>query len=227
MKYNFTPETCWYKDVCDSSGSENCTIYCIKFGQMKHMIETSDLPRMLCYPIKLVPQNIDVRAFRQLNDIGKDIKEFVKCGNNLYIYSKTTGNGKTTWAAKLMLKYFNSVWDINCYNERGLFINTTDFLLNVRLFGYKDDRIQTVFNKIKSLDLVIWDDIGVGQLTANDLDLLYSLINYRVQNGLSNIFTGNLDEDQLYQILGQRLFSRVWHHSITVEFKGDDRREQR
>lgn len=227
MKFNFTPETCWYREVCEFSGSDKCTIYCIKFGQMKHMIETSNLPRTLCYPVRLTPQKIDVPAFRQLNDIGLNIVDFVKNGDNLYIYSQATGNGKTTWSAKLMLKYFHKVWDNNCYNERGLFINTTDFLLNARLFGYKDDNIQAMFRKIKSLDLVIWDDIGVGQLTAQDLDLLYSLINYRVQNGLSNIYTGNLGGEQLNEILGERLFSRVWNDSITVEFMGSDRRGQK
>lgn len=227
MKYNFTPETCWYKDVCDSSGSEHCTVYCIKFGQMKHMIENSNLPKTLCYPIKLTPQMIDIEAFRTLNSIGTNIVNFVQHGSNLYIFSNVPGNGKTTWSAKLMLKYFHNIWENNCYNERGLFISTTDFLLNVRLFGYKDNTIQTLFNKIKTLDLVIWDDIGVGQLTGQDLDLLYSLINYRVQNGLSNIFTGNLGGEQLFEILGERLFSRVWNDSIIVELMGDDRRGQR
>lgn len=227
MKYNFTPETCWYNEVCELSGSEDCTIYCIKFGQMKHMIENSNLPKTLCYPVKLTPELIDLEAFRLLNQIGIDIVEFVENGTNLYIFSNTPGNGKTTWASKLMLKYFHNVWENNCFKERGLFISTTDLLLNVKLFGFKDDNIQTLFNKIKKIDLVIWDDIAVGELTPQDLDLLYSLINYRVQNGLSNIFTGNLGAEQLNEILGDRLFSRVWVNSIIVEFKGDDRRGQK
>lgn len=222
MQYDFTSKGCWYKDVCYKYNTDDCTSYCIKFGQMKHMIENSNLPRTLCYPVKLTPQQVDIDAFRQLNAI--EVVDFVNTGKNLYIFSETTGNGKTTWAAKLMLRYFDKIWQNNCYDDRGLFISTTDFLLNTRLFGYTDSSVRKQLTKIKYVDLVIWDDIGVGQLTAQDLDLLYSLINYRVLNGLSNIFTGNLDETQLNEILGERLFSRVWNDSTVVKFVGTDRR---
>ena len=224
MKYDFTPNNCWYNNVCSDSQTENCTIYCIRFGQMKHMIESSCMPKTLCYPIKLSPAVADLQAFKQLDNIRKNIVEFVTNGQNLYIFSAFTGNGKTTWSAKLMLKYFESVWQNNCYKERGLFISTTNLLLQARMFGYRDDKTQSLLHKIMSIDLVIWDDIGVGQLTAQDLDLLYSLIDHRTKNGLSNIFTGNLGGDNLKQIIGERLYSRVWTNSTVVEFVGNDRR---
>lgn len=227
MKYNFTPQTCWYKDVCGDSGTDECSIYCIRFGQMKHMIETSNLPKTLCYPIKLEPTQSDLSAFIQLDIIRKNIVEFVQSGRNLYIFSNVTGNGKTSWSAKLMLKYFDQVWENNCYKERGLFVSVTDLLIHTRMFGFNDDKTKQLLNKIKSMDLVIWDDIATGRLTPADFDLLYSLINYRVVNGLSNIYTGNLGAEQLNEMVGNKLFSRIWDDSTVIEFTGRSKRGQK
>ena len=227
MKYNFTPENCWYKKVCNLYRTDVCDKHCIRFSQMKHLIESSNLPKTLCFPIELEPQVIDLASFVHLAQIKDDIVNFVKNGENLYIFSANPGNGKTTWTAKLLLKYFEQVWSTNAYSERGLFISVTDFLINMRLSGYNNTSNLTMLQKVKSVDLVVWDDIAIGELTAQDLDILYSLINSRIMNGLSNIFTGNLSSEQLLSILGSRMHSRIWESSIRVEFKGTDRRGQK
>lgn len=227
MKYNFTPENCWYKAVCKLYTTENCDKHCIRFSQMKHLIESSNLPKTLCFPIELEPQVIDLASFVCLAQIKEEIVDFVRNGENLYIFSANPGNGKTTWTAKLLLKYFEQVWSTNAYAERGLFISVTDFLINLRLSGYNNPNNLALIQKIKSIDLVVWDDIAVGELTPQDLDVLYSLINTRIMNGLSNIFTGNLNNEQLLTILGPRMHSRIWESSIRVEFRGTDRRGQK
>ena len=224
MKYNFSPETCWYKNVCNLSGTNDCTEYCIRFGQMKHMIESSNLPRTLCYPIRLEPTESDLDAFIKLDNIRKNIVEFVHCGKNVYIFSNVSGNGKTSWSAKLMLKYFEQVWQNNYYRERGLFVPVTELLMDARLFGFNNDKTKQLFNKIKLVDLVIWDDIGVTQFTPMELGILYSLISYRISNGLSNIYTGNLNQEQLCEVVGNKLCSRIFEESICIEFTGMSRR---
>ena len=40
----------------------------------------------------------------------------------------------------------------------------------------------------------------------------------------SNIYTGNLDYEQLLESVGNRLASRIWNNSIQVEILGTDRR---
>lgn len=226
MNYNFNPENCWYKKVCRLYDTDRCDNHCIRFSQMKHLIESSKLPKTLCFPIELEPQVIDLAAFVQLAQIKENIVDFVKQGKNLYIFSANTGNGKTTWTAKLLLRYFEKVWSTNAYADRGLFIPVTDFLISMRLSGYNNPNNISMIQKIKTVDLVVWDDIAVGELTAQDLDLLYSLINARIMNGLSNVFTGNLNGEQLYSILGPRMYSRIWESSIRAEFRGTDRRGQ-
>ena len=191
---------------------------------MKHMIESSNLPATLCYPIKLEATKSDLQAFIRLDEIRKNIVEFVNNGGNIYIFSNVSGNGKTSWSAKLMLRYFDQVWHNNCYKERGLFVSVTELLMDTKLFGFNNDKTKQLFNKIKTVDLVIWDDIGVTQLTAMELDILYSLISYRISNGLSNIYTGNLNKEQLSEVVGNKLCSRIFDESISIEFTGMSRR---
>lgn len=227
MKYDFIPENCWYKEVCKKYDTDKCDNYCVKFSQMKHLIENSKLPKKLCFPVKLQPPLEDLSAYIQLKDIKDQIKDFVENGDNVYIYSSGCGNGKTTWASKLLLSYFDKIWHTNAYRERGLFIQTTEFLTNIKLSTYKDSSVETLYSKIKSVDLVVWDDIAITGLTNKDFEILFSLINYRINNGLSNIFTGNLDHDKMLETIGPRMHSRIWYNSMCIEFVGEDRRGQK
>lgn len=188
------------------------------------MIETSNLPRTLCYPKKLTPESIDLQAFRHLNDIRLDIVNCVINGANYLIHSANSGNGKTTWAAKLMLRYFDRVWENNCYRERGRFVSVPELLTSIKLAPYKDPAITAELNKLKQLDIVIWDDIGSTTPNQQDLDLLYSVISYRIANGLTNIFTANCLD--LTQKIGYRFAETIYANSFIVEFKGVDRRTQ-
>jgi DNA replication protein DnaC len=75
-----------------------------------------------------------------------------------------------------------------------------------------------------SVDLVIWDDIAATKLGDFDHANLLTYIDQRKLNQLSNIYTGNLPQDQLQDALGNRLSSRVWNDSTVVRFVGVDRR---
>jgi DNA replication protein DnaC len=98
--------------------------------------------------------------------------------------------------------------------------------MSIKLAPYKDQTITTELNKLKSLDIVIWDDIGGTTANQNELDLLFSIISYRIANGLTNIFTGHLDYEDLAQKVGNRLADSIYNNSIVVQFKGVDRRAQ-
>ena len=78
--------------------------------------------------------------------------------------------------------------------------------------------------QLTEVDLVVWDDIAAGKLTDFDHSNLLTYIDQRKLNGKSNIYTGNLDETELIEGLGNRLKSRVWNDSTVVELYGIDRR---
>ena len=218
LKQDSRNQLCWYKDVCEKVSCNSC----IRYNEMKFLVDSSGIPYNKQYPQELIA-GVDIAAFEELAAIKDDIVEFVANGENLYICSQNTGNGKTSWSIKLLLKYFDQIWAGNGFRVRGLFIHVPTLLNNLKNFSnplseeYKKDIIQC--------DLVVWDDIGSSYLSDYDNSQLISLIDQRIFNEKSNIYTGNLvDKDLLLKSLGDRLYSRVINSSEVVIFRGKDRR---
>lgn len=214
-------EQCWYKAVCTYEPCANC----IRYAEMKYLMEHSGLSKKRQKPI-LLDGSRDTKAFRALTDIRLDIVNFVNGGESLYIYSEYTGNGKTSWAIKLLLRYFDQVWAGNGFRRRGYFVHVPALLNNLKSF---DDRglIVRLQNILSTVDLVVWDDVASTKLSDYDIQQLLLIIDQRVGDGLSNIYTGNLSsQDALKNAVGDRLASRIWNLSTLVEFKGKDRRSE-
>ena len=215
---------CWYSKTCKQY-KENCQVSCIRYAEMNYLIESSNIPKGNQFRNKLVPNPIDVESFRFLNNLKKDMLNFINNAENLYIFSSTLGNGKTTWAIKLMQNYFNLIWAGNGFTQRGLFIHVPSFLTKFKeIINKKDEDFEDMKKQLLEVDLVIWDDIAVTKLSDYDHANLLTYIDQRKLNGKSNIYTGNLNEDELTEALGNRLKSRVWNDSTVVELKGSDRR---
>lgn len=211
---------CWYHSVCDLDTCNSC----IRYMEMCELMELSGIPKKRQYPVSLTPEKIDYVTFCMLAEIKDDIVNFVDNGENLYLYSSNTGNGKTTWAIKLMLKYFDSVWAGNGFKCRGLFIHVPTFLIQLKDFSSVDKELERIKNELKDVDLVIWDDIASTDLSSYDHSQLLTYIDQRILKQKSNIFTGNLGGKDIEKALGQRLSSRVWNSSVKYELKGKDRR---
>jgi len=80
---------------------------------------------------------------------------------------------------------------------------------------------------LATADVVVWDDIASTKLSDYDIQQLLTLIDARVSEGLSNIYTGNItSHEALTKAVGDRLASRIWNLSTLVEFKGKDRRDE-
>jgi len=188
-------------------------------------MQNSGIPRNKQYSVLLTPSKKDVQAFVTLKEIKDNIIAFVENGESVYIYSHNFGNGKTTWAIKLMQKYFDKVWAGNGFRCRGIFIHVPTFLTKIKEgISRKDEDFETLKSRLMTVDLVIWDDIAATKLGDFDHANLLTYIDQRKLNQLSNIYTGNLDRDELQEALGNRLASRVWNDSIRVKFVGADRR---
>lgn len=214
---------CWYEDVC-AIKQDSCENSCVRYISMCYLVEQSNIPENRQIPTLLYPPKEDKQAFIRLNEIKTNIVDFVESGKNLYIYSNNTGNGKTSWSIKLMMKYFNDIWPGNGDKCRGIFIHAPMFLTQLKNFGTKDDAFTKLKYNLSTVDLVIWDDIASTGMSAYDLSQLTSYIDVRIFNRVSNIYTGNLGEKELEKQLGQRLKSRVWNASEVIEFKGGDNR---
>jgi len=214
-------DKCWYKDVCNVE----CTDTCIRYYEMKFLMEHSNLPKSKqVIPPKLQPQTIDEEAFSQLATIKNNITSFVENGLNLYIYSKNAGNGKTTWSIKLLLKYFDNIWSGNAFRVRGLFVHVPTLLNKLKMFNSQDEEFEELKKNLVIADLVVFDDIGANTLSNYDYSQLLSIIDQRLFEGKSNIFTSNFSPATLSNSsFGGKLVDRI-ASDYCIQFKGESRR---
>ncbi len=217
MTYN----DCWYKDVCQRT----CTDSCIRFRLMIALFKQSRLPESLWGYKSLTCSSGDFEAFKQLDEVSRNMLDFVKSGKNLYIYSGKCGNGKTSWAVRLMYSYFDLIWHKSCFECRALFISVPKFLYDCKrsisqtVKGFDDLR-----NQISQVDLVIWDDIAEMKASDYEHQILFQYIDDRINAGKSNIYTSNKNRQQLEDLLGTRLASRVYNCSSVIELIEEDKR---
>jgi DNA replication protein DnaC len=191
-------------------------------------LENSNIPKRYLSDIKLRPCQSDEQSFMELNQIKTNIKDFVANGNNLLIYSSHTGNGKTTWATKILVEYIKSIGRVifkdNC---PGLFINVSNFL-NKKKIAISDlslaDEVRMIEKQIISANLVVFDDLGVKDITPYEMNSLYYWIDERTSNLKSCIFTSNLSPKILETVLDPRVYSRVINYSVLKEITGGDNR---
>ena len=143
----------------------------------------------------------------------------------MYIHSNTCGNGKTAWSLRLIQSYLGSIWykcDLNC---KALFINVPRFLLALKdNITDKNDYIQHIKKYVLNADLVVWDEIATKAATQFEHENLLSLINTRIDYNKSNIYTSNLNPDEIKERLGDRLYSRIVNLSTDIELFGSDKR---
>ena len=212
---------CWYINTCDDDCNE-----CAVFFQMKYQMEHSGLPKAKQRPIELYlteDNSGDEDAFYRLADIRKNIVEFVDSGKNLYICSNWTGNGKTSWAIKMLHTYFHYTAIGNYDNLKGMFVHTADLLLKLKDFNNPISK--TYLYNLENVDLVVWDDIALTTMSQYDYTQFYNIIDKRILAEKSNIFTTNCtDIKKLSELIGAKTASRIYYTSEVIELKGKDMR---
>ena len=207
-------QDCIYHEVC----TNKCSDSCIRYLQMSRLLQLSNLPELYRSPTVIYATD-DVDKYKDLTKIKENIVSFVEKGKNLYICSNTCGNAKTTWATKLMLKYFDKTWPNSYDVTRGLYIHVPTLLLEIKNFG----NIPEYVSRIKEADLVVWDDIALAKLSEYEHEQLLQFIDSRIANTKSNIYTSNIvNADELANYVGSRLSSRIYSNSKVIEFKSGD-----
>ena len=213
------------KDVCPYINNE--TKICMRKYKINYLLDQALLSdaQKIRKALLLDVNKIDLQAFTNLNIIKNDIISFAKNGDNIYIYSKIPGNGKTSWAIKLIQSYINKIWAESQLTCRVLFINVPKFLLSLKAsISNQSDYIDHINRYVNSADIVVWDDIGTKVATEFEHEHLLSLIDSRLLDNKANIFTSNIIPNELSGFIGDRLASRIINTSKTIEFLGADKR---
>ena len=167
----------------------------------------------------------DCESFEYLNKVKDNIVSFVRLHHNLLITSEHVGNGKTTWAAKIILHYIDAYAQEYSFknNTPVLFLNIPDFLMKKKI-AISDktvaEEIAEIEKAILTAKIVVFDDIATKAASDYDKEILYSYINYRTDNFLTNIYTSNIFVYNLSEELGERIADRVIGYSKCVELTG-------
>ena len=214
-------QSCWYNRICTEQCSENC----IRYKLMYSLFKQSNLPEALWNYKELICHEKDLQVYKQLQAKSDAILNFIESGNNLYIYSENCGNGKTTWAIRLMYSYFDKIWHKSCFDCKALFVSVPKFLYNCKRSISQDVKgFEELCNLISEVDLVIWDDIGEMKASDYEHQILFQYIDDRINSKKSNIYTSNKNKEQLEDVLGVRLASRIYNCSECIEFLEEDKR---
>jgi len=218
-------ENCPYKAKC--SGVDCDKDFCMRKYRLDCLYDNSLLTEKQRQVGKLFTDNdgTDLHEFQQLAKLEQNMDRFVETGANVYIHSYNCGNGKTSWAIRLMIGYFNKVWYKSNFGCQALFVSVPRYLLALKeSISGQNDYADFINKHILDVDLVVWDDIATKMGTEFELNHLLNIINTRMDAGKSNIFTSNLGQKELTNALGERLASRICNKSIDIELHGSDKR---
>lgn len=86
---------------------------------------------------------------------------------------------------------------------------------------------ERLFEEMKKLDLLVIDDMGVETTKLNDVSWTVRTWTEIIDNrlGLPNVWTTNLDDTSLGDVVGQRAFSRLYEDTRFIDLFTDDYRK--
>ena len=143
---------CIYKEYCGLFGSDSCSTSCIRYKEIKYLLEHSLIPKSRQVIQKMSTPNTDREEYATLDKISRNMNTFVERGMNLVIWSENVGNGKTSWAIKLILAYFDKIWAGNGLKPTAMFINIPEYLNRVKAsMNFNDDGLEEIQSNIKDI----------------------------------------------------------------------------
>lgn len=94
--------------------------------------------------------------------------------------------------------------------QRVLFVVVPDFLDELRgAFSGQEDEVRHLQEQAKRVPVLILDDLGSHNFSDWTRSVLFSILNYRMNECLTTIATTNLDFASLQELLGTRSLSRL------------------
>jgi DNA replication protein DnaC len=217
--------TCFLREVCN--GKDCNKDFCLRKYKMDSLYSAALMTesQKKHITLRVDEDGTDLEQFKQLAAIEQDIANFVSSGRNLYLHSANCGNGKSSWSLRLAEAYFNKIWARTEVKCRVLFISVPRFLLALKdNITTRSTYVDYIKDNVLEADLVIWDDIANKMGSEFELTHLLNIIDNRLALGKSNIYTSNLNRQQLYTALGERLTSRIANMSTDIELFGADKR---
>lgn len=167
----------------------------------------------------------------------------------VYIYGGV-GSGKTQLAVDLISQYAQACKkeivvgeeeeykdDIVVFKDKTAltfdpklfyFFNVPALLIKIRSL-FSDSANETLDQLLSDLDqyeYLILDDLGAEKPTEWVLEILYVLVNNRYENLQKLIVTSNKSPQEIAEVVGDRIASRLREMCKTVKMTGEDQRQK-
>ena len=109
----------------------------------------------------------------------------------------------------------------------GVYTRTADLIRYVRTSWGKDALISEfdAIRRFVDLDLLVIDEVGVQSGSANEQQILFSVIDARLAENRPTILLTNLAPNELVAPLGERLVDRIKAKCVPFAFVGKSRRK--
>lgn len=156
----------------------------------------------------------------------------------LYLHGGT-GNGKTTTAITILNEFVIARAKLHLNGSKkilfnpALFLKTSDFqnVYNAQFRGTPEmqmaasERYYKLKERMKEVELLVIDDIAMRDTTEAFKQELYEILDHRVTEELTTIFTSNVALENLVEFLGERISSRIEGMVFPFKFEGVDQRK--
>ena len=248
-------KNCILRSPCDKAGSEECTTLCPHFIALHGhsgeggRVANASIPRdyknltLQSSPIR----DSEPEAYRVFDGYVSTFKrQFEEDGErikNLYLYSRETGNGKTTSAAILANEYIyrhyiGSIMRGRKPSQRpALFLDLIEFQMLYNEHnrkGIPEDIAAAASEKYYMLrklamevPFLVMDEIGGRTYTeAFGIDV-HTIINRRTTERKPTVYTSNVPINELASQFDRKLWDRVRDMTQPVSFKGTSKRGKR
>jgi len=145
--------------------------------------------------------------------------DFIDHNENVLIFGNP-GSGKTHLVCALAQELIS--------NDKKIYFSTCAMLLQELLLAKKDLRLSRLLKKLSRYDAIIIDDIGYVQQEKEEMEVLFTLLAERYEQG-SVMITSNLPFSKWENIFKDPMMTaaavdRIVHHSIILELNVDSYR---
>lgn len=155
-----------------------------------------------------------------LDNIRDYIETFGRGSKNLYIYGDV-GRGKTFLVNCIAKEILDREFSVVYFSATRLFAFMNDYFY---AFSERKEELKEDYDFIMTCDLLIIDDLGAEKTRDSDPSNLFDIINDRLINQKPIIFSSNFSPNDLGEMYGARVQSRIIGTSDFYRIIGDDLR---
>ena len=178
---------------------------------VKYKDDTFDTYRIEVYENK--------EPMRKLKELCKSyVEQFDSIDKGLYIYGFTKGSGKTKMACTIGNELMKRGHDVK-FATMGTILDKIKSTYN-KESDYTEDRLM---DELKTVEVLIIDDLGMENASKWANDKVYEIINYRYNAKKKTIYTSNISlKDMDYD---DRIVSRISGDTLPIGWSNESIRD--